>query len=452
MPIVPSELRIPVATVSIPVRRAAPVIRRQWLFAWWMGIAAVIAATAGLTLGVLAAMEEGIGATDWTPVVQAHGRLQLFGFAATFVTALVLEFVPRLNQRMAFPVPLRLGIPASFAAGSAMVAASQAWHGSAEALGWPGSALIAAGAIAFAVTLWRVAPPMPLRVSPQPLFLRAAAAWLAVSAALSAWATAETEFGVVPLDLSRTTVETFLRGFVLLTIMGIGLRAFVGHLGLEPMSARRQGLLLGGLNVSLVAWVAGQGLGAMPELSWLARAGDLGLAATVLVATAWFGLFPRLWRGPRAHTYELIVPVAWVGLVVYAVILAVVAVIASPSGRSLYEDGALRHTFMLGFMVPLMVAMAHIVLARFGTGAVPWERTLTAAFWVIMAAAPLRVAPALFVDSPTDLGQSAMGLAGVLAMVGLALVAAVCAKTALLIVSRHRAAAGALPMHRAVGR
>jgi hypothetical protein len=85
---------------------------------------------------------------------------------------------------------------------------------------------------------------------------------------------------------------------------------------------------------------------------------------------------------------------------------------------------------MLGFMVPLMVAMAHIVLARFGTGQIPWENALTTAFVLLLAAWPLRVAPVLFTEAPSGVGQALMSAAGGLGMLALALVAVVCVRTA----------------------
>jgi hypothetical protein len=54
----------------------------------------------------------------------------------------------------------------------------------------------------------------------------------------------------------------------------------------------------------------------------------------------------------------------------------------APAGDelNLYQEGAIRHIFLLGFVLPLMLAMAHIVLARFGAGYIPWQNLLTAGF------------------------------------------------------------------------
>ena len=79
-----------------------------------------------------------------------------------------------------------------------------------------------------------------------------------------------------------------------------------------------------------------------------------------------------------------------------------------------------------------MLAMAHIVLARFGAGYIPWQNLLTAGFLLLVAAWPLRVIPALAGDAPGDAAQGAMALAGVLAMAALGLTAAVCIRTAII--------------------
>jgi hypothetical protein len=334
------------------------------------------------------------------------------------------------------------------ALGALVMSAAQVWEAETGFVAWPGAAAFAAGSALFAAAVWRVRAPFPLRLNPQPLYLRAAAVWLVVAAALSAWSTAESEVGVIPLDLSRATLEVFLRGFVMLTIVGIGLRAFVGHLNLEPLTPRRQAIALAGLNASLVAWLAGQGLGPFSPSEALSRLGDAGYGATILVLTAWFGLMPRMWSRTRTTKYELLIPAAWIGAIAYAALLIAAATLGGTASMTLYEEGAIRHTFMLGLMIPLMVGMAHVVLARFGTGAVPGERALTLAFWLLVAAWPMRVGPVLWQDAPSTAGEGFMALAGGLAMVGLAMVAAVCARTALGIVRRHRHATPArMPLH-----
>ncbi|MBA4181050.1 MAG: hypothetical protein C0506_10720 [Anaerolinea sp.] len=434
-----TEQSIPLAVRLTP--REAPVIRARWLFAMWMAVGALVAVLAGLVLGILAALETSIGGERWTPSVQAHGRLQLFGFVATFVVALAMEFIPRLNQRPMFPARVRVAVPAMLGSGALLLSAAQVFEPEVGFLALPGGVVLGAGAVAFVAAATRARGPRPLRLDPQPLFIQAAAGWLAVAAALSLWAMAKSEAGVVPLEHSRAVVEVFLRGFVMLAIMGVGLRAFVGHLGLEPLSSRRQLVVLVALNGSLAAWLLAQGLGPLPEAELLWRAADVVLAGTLLMFTVWLGMLRRLtprWP-PKGVRYELLIPVAWTGLVVYAVMLMAAAVVPGLDDLSLYQEGGIRHVYLLGFVVPLMVAMAHVVLARFGTGRVEWENALTTAFVLVWLAWPLRVVPALFDQASLDAGRWLFALAGVLAMAGLGLVAAVCLRTALVMVRPGRA-------------
>lgn len=432
-----ADLRIPVSQVT--QRRASTNVYGQpWLFVMWMAAAAIVAVAAGTVLGLLAAIELSVGGERWTQSVQAHGRLQLFGFVATFVVALAFEFLPRLNQRPPFSPRVRLLVPGVLAIGSILAAAGQVWHEGMGYLAVPGSILLVIGSAVFAVLVWRVPQARPAAADPQPLFIRAAAVWLVIASALCAWSLAVADFGVVRLGDSRAVIETFLRGFVMLTIAGIALRAFVGHLGLKPLSLRRQIAVLAMLNASLVVWLAGQGLGALPRVESLVRVADIGYAVALLLFTAWFGVLRSFQPKRDAPAYALMIPVAWAGVALYAVLLGGMAIAAAPGEFSLYQYGAVRHVFLLGFMVPLMVGMAHIVLARFGTGELAWPRVLGLAFVLVTTAWPLRVLPALINDPPADAGKTVMAIAGTLLMAGLALVAAVCIRTAILITRREQ--------------
>ena len=429
----PGDVPLSVVRQARPAAHATPraaVTQSPWVFAAWMGIGALVAVLAGLVLGALAGAEVGIGNDRWTQAVEAHGRLQLFGFVATFVVALGLEFLPRLNQRPLLPRYVRAGVPGLIAAGSLLGAAAQFWHEEATWLAIPAGVMLTAGAGGFALVAWRIPRPRALRIDPQPLFVRCAGLWLAAAAAHSAWALANATDGVVPTTDSRIAAEMFLRGFIVLTITGIGLRAFVGHLNLRPLAPRQQVLLLGMVNVSLLAWLAGEGAGPLPGWTWLVRAADVGYGLTLLLLVHWFQLLPRLARGPKPPRYEWFIPVAWLGLVVYAAMLVGAALLFGGERLNLYQDGALRHTFVLGFMVPLMVAMAHIVLARFATGRVHWEPALNMAFVLVMVSWPMRVIPALGDGAPSALERTSLGLSGVVLMAGLGLVAAVALRAA----------------------
>jgi len=428
---------IPVEVDVRDLRRAARPAAppAPWLFATAMAGSMAIAAGGGLALGVLAATSTGIARQRWTEVVQAHGHLQLFGWAAVFVAALAFEFVTRLNQRPPLAALPRAVVLALLAAGAVVTAIGPVFGQGERATGLAGAGLLLAGAAGFAWLLARVPAARPFRMDMHPLFFRAGAAWLVVSAGALLLAFVRTDLPFVALADSNLVVETGLRGFVLSLIVGVGLRAFPGHLDVAPMRLRSQRFVFVGINGSTLLWVAGTsgfGLGGFAEVQ---RTADLLFAVTLLFAAWESGVLRVVSRwSARSERYQVLVPVAWFALVAYAIGLAVMAVDSWAGGElNLYQAGAVRHVFLLGFMGPLMLAMAHIVLARFGTGRVIGERWLTAGFVLLVAAWPLRVAPPLVDPEVGQAAEAVMGVAGGLAMVGLALAAGVAAWNALAI-------------------
>jgi uncharacterized protein involved in response to NO len=408
-------------------RQAARVAARPapWLFASAMAASMAIAAGGGLVLGIFAATNTGIARQRWTEVVQAHGHLQLFGWVAVFVVALAFEFIIRLNQRSPLAAGPRAGVFALLAAGAIVTAAGPVFGEAERITGIAGAGLLLVGAAGFAWMIGRVPAARPLEMDMHPLFFRAGAAWLVVSAAALLAAFARTDLPFIPLDESNVVVETALRGFVLSLIVGVGLRAFPGHLEVAPMRLRSQRLVFVGIHGSTLLWVAGTSGFGLRGSADVQRVADLLFAATLLFVTWEFGIAGVVGRWSRAsERYQVLVPVAWLGLVAYSAGLAAMAIYVWAGGApNLYQTGAVRHTFLLGFMGPLMVAMAHIVLARFGTGHLIGERWLTAGFVLLVVAWPLRVAPPLLDPDAGRVAEAVMGAAGGLAIVGLALAA-----------------------------
>jgi hypothetical protein len=125
-----------------------------------------------------------------------------------------------------------------------------------------------------------------------------------------------------------------------------------------------------------------------------------------------------------------LLPVAWIGSVIYALWLLGAAAFSPAGELTVYEEGAIRHTFLLGFMLPLIVAMAHVVLARFGSGSIPWETALTVAFWLLILAWPMRVAPVAVDGASSTAIRTFLGIAGMLAIFAQVLVAVVAGRVA----------------------
>ena len=302
-----------------------------------------------------------------------------------------------------------------------------------------GAVLLAGGALGGAWLMVRIPAPRPFAMDVHPLWLRGAACWLALAALANLVAVARADGRIIALEDAWLVNEVTLRGFVMFAIVGVGLRAFPGHLGLPIVEQRWQRIFLAWFTAAVVLSVVSAGALGLGGSHLLLRAADVAYAGGLLAFTWRIGVLRALRRPAPGERYALLIAVAWVGLVLYAVALAAQALLAETNDRTLYEEGAVRHLFMLGFMAPLMAAMAHIVLARFATGRLLWENRLTAAFVLLVAAAPLRVLPVIVTDTPGAIGRNVLATAMLLTTVGLALMAAVAARTALAVRQRRRA-------------
>lgn len=405
-----------------------------------MGLSLAIAIFGGLVLAFFAATQTGIGEQHWTETVQAHGDLQLFGWVAVFVTVLTFEFIVRVNARGApLPIAPRLAVLGSLAGGALLRAAGQLWNAQVGFL-WPaGAGLILAGSLVFAALVWSVRPPRPVRFDPQPLWFWTGAAWLIAAATAGLAGSLRATGGIMQLEDSRLTVELLIRGFVLCSIFAVAMRAFPGHLGLPLLELKRHRALYALMNASLVAFALGSGAFFLPDAGWLRHTGDFGLSVTLLLATWWMGLPTLLRRVSMQPYYRAMIPVAWVGFVAYAIALGAGAIFPGWGERDILAEGGIRHIFMLGAMAPLMIAMADIVLARFGTGEIAGERWLIVAFTLVVVAWPLRVIPPLVTSaSGGGVYESLLGTADLLAAAGLAVAAVICLRNARQIRELHR--------------
>lgn len=397
------------------------------LHAVFIAIGLAVAALAGMSLGLLAGTRTWIGESDWSATVQAHGRVQLWGFAVVLVAGLAPEFLARFNGR-ALPSPrLRLASAALMGGGALLGAPSAFLPKDLTWLAEFGAAMALAGSLGFAWTIRSIPWMRPLAADLHPLFFMASAVWLVVGAYLFVQAADGAIGGVFPDAETRAMHEVLLRGFILSIVTGVTLRALPGHAGSRLLSVRQQAVVFVLLEGGITLWFAGSGglFDASPE--WAFRTGNALTAAAIVVYTWMTGLY-RPARLRDADTVNLFIRVAWAGGITWAALLAWWA--AAPDAISVYREGAIRHTMMLGFMAPLILAFAHIVLARFGNGVIARRPLLTAGFVLVVMAWPLRVAAGLAFEPDDAASRALMGIAGISVMIGFGMAAFAAAATA----------------------
>jgi len=388
------------------------------LFAGAIAFATLVGLAAGLVLGLVAATEVALD-DRWTEVVQAHGRLQLGAWAVPFVVALAFEFLPRLNQRPWLAPAPRLATLALLFAGAIAEAAALVW--SIEWLLLVGALSTGGGALLFALLVVHLRDRGPRFTDPQVYFFPAAAVWLVVAAVVVVAAQLREESLPIPQQDSRLVVELIIRGFLLNAVIAVVLRAFTEHFDLPAVSKSGRAVLLVGLSVGTLCWMLGSGGVGLPDVEWLRRLGDLILALQIGMATWWLGILSSrtAWHGDER--YRPLLPLSWLGLVAYGGLLALVAATTDLTTVGVYDEGAVRHVFLTGFLAPFVFAMAHVVLTHFGGGSAPAEGLLSLSVVLALVAWPFRVLPMVWVERPGVEAQIAMGVGGGLAMVAFAL-------------------------------
>lgn len=407
--------------------------RGLWLPAIAIASSTGFAALVGLTLGILAALHWSIASDRWLEVVQAHGFIQTWGWFATSIAALVFEFIVRLNRQPMLPFAPRATVLALFAVGAVLAASAGALGLATQPLLLAGTLVLLAGSTGFAWLVLQVPVGRPLRVDLHPLFFRAGAVWLVVAALLGVIGAVQTRLGGMHPASFDSMTEVFLRGFVFHTIVAVGLRAFPGHVGLPLVQASAQRPLLVLLSASVLLRLSGApgfGLAGTPLLATLA---DLSLATAIAWATWVFRIdvAVRAWSRSSDHA-QVLVPLAWLGLVAYGIALAWQAGITllGDGTPTLLAAGAARHLYMLGFVAPLLIAMLHVVLERFGTGYLFARTWLTTAFALLMIAWPLRALPPLLDPAVGPASEATIGIAGLIVTAALLLASAAAARNA----------------------
>jgi len=409
-------------------------------YVWYVATALIVELIGGPAIGVLMYLaRSGMLSSHLPELVQAHGSLQLLGWAGLFVAGMAQRLVPRLAGRP----PVRaaaLPLLVLLAGGAVLRAVGQ---GMGNVPGGPvalaGSLISAAGMIGVAVVL---AASLLRRRSPMAgwvILAWSGCAWWGVWAILEAWGgvLGVSSGGLVPVWFDEPAVLVVMLGGIGSFIWAIQSRMVPSFFGRKqptmgalagPAVIYNFGLL--GILVTLVRAAAGRGVG--PDGSIMsAGLGLVGVGVIWLAAAAGAvtGAPHRLRAASRPLARFVVSADRWA-------VVAGVMWIAAFAGPLIYQ-GAPRHNFadaalhaygtgVITMLIAGMVQMVAPVFARARIEARPpglMERSVWPLLWGATAA---RVAGALAGGYAgghafTDLSalSGVLGWAGLAALAGL---------------------------------
>ena len=391
--------------------------------------------------------------TWWLALAQAHGNLQLFGWAGLFVVGVSLHFLPRLRG-----APLVATWPVRWIVSLQVVALcvralAQPWL---AATGQPlarivlvGSGMLQCLALFGVVLLLGLTFFRGPALAKRPAFghtlplLACAFVCLGLSGVVNLVNLWQMTGGMVSATGDELFVTLGLFGFVLPMALGMSARSLPMYAGLDAFPSRRllslafayiSGLLVFCVGIS-VHWQGVEGTG-------------MALIGSVLISFVVLFLRTMRTRGRLPHKVARLAPepatrarayrtrVAqergtygpFVALVASAYLWAVIGgLFLLTNGLSeLFgqaaplADDMIRHSLTIGFVSLLICGLAPRMLPGFSGGTSRGAVLVSATLWLGNLAALLRVGSLIFapwlVLGPLDLGQVAFGCSGVLGL------------------------------------
>jgi hypothetical protein len=346
----------------------------------------------------------------WPALVQAHGQLQLLGFAGLFVMGMAFRLMPRFSGRAlaygAAVVPLLVAVTFSIV----VRALAQPW-GSGPLRGalllLSATALVAA-ALAFVAVIFGTLLGRGTRAEATGWYFCLGAVAYVAQAALNLAITVEMardDLRLAPFAKDQALATLQLFGFVMLFIGGVATRAVPALTG-----STRNNLGSRASATALATGVAGYTAAALwaayrAPTEWTVRIEGVGLlgvaAALFTIASLTGALRPRANRvaqASRAQFHFVRAAMAWLTLV--ALLLAWYAARALRHDVVLnnFQTDAVRHLLTLGVITMMIVGMALLVVPELAGRRLqhPREGAWTALLLVALnLAVVLRAWPAL---------------------------------------------------------
>jgi hypothetical protein len=394
-----------------PRPHAHPVEPPYQLF---LGTALGLALLGGFMLAVLlpvARAFEWDWGNRWQELAQAHGQLQLLGFAGLFISGMALRLMPRFSGRpLAYP-DLARSVVALTASGVILRAVAPLFdNGAAHTAAFiGGSVLLLAGSVAFAAVILRTLVHRDSKAE--------ATGWFFVLGALGSMAAAtlslvlavravDGDQRLLPLAENNALVSYQLYGFVLLFVGGVATRAVATLVGRQRSQIAAR-VAASGLAVAAAAHACITLITAYDAPTSRVRddAANIALAAVAvsLLLIVWAsGVFhPRANRvAPASQAQFWFVRAACAWLAGSALLLGWYAVQALSDGAALdqYEIDAVRHLLTVGVVTMIIMGMAMLVVPEFAGRRLqhPGETWLVRSmFAAVNIAAALRAWPAL---------------------------------------------------------
>lgn len=419
-----------------PFTRVAPML----------GAALLIGASGGFVLATILTLTRAFrvpGGLWWVALAQAHGHLQLFGWAGLFVLGVAFHFLPRLRGAgMAFPqaVPWLL---ASLVASVILRGFSQpllaAFGQGIWRVGLVGSGileLIALGGILVIVATTAIQGP---KFSTRPALQRTVPFLVGIFVSLGlatiinlvnvTQASVGSVAGFIPLTGDGMNVTLGLLGFLVPMALTMSAQTLPMYAGLEPFPRQMFWPLaigyFGGLALALLGMVGG--------LGWLEGLGTVLLGAVLLLFVS---LFMRLMRTrgklpqrvaklapePEAaeHNYRrqvshdrssfgpfvALVASAYTWAIVGGVLLVIGGIARTFGLGAPFTPDAARHSLALGFIALLICGIAPRMVPGFSGGHILSAKLVTATLWLGNSAAILRVGALLIAPWLNALGPA----------------------------------------------
>jgi hypothetical protein len=390
--------------------------------------ALIVALTLGFSTGAAALLLPALGidrGTWWISHIQAHGAVQIFGWAGLFTMGMAWHVIPRFkNATSEYPWPQRVTLGLAVAGIILRFVGQTAPAGQvAHAVAVTGAIAVLGGVAVFVLFSARALARGEPSHAPTDRWLWAGLAWAVIAAVLhmaATWRIPISGASVAPVSLESAFVQAGVFGFLANFAFGISQRAVVGLLGLRPTFIRLMWPAFMAINLGVAVSVAARVSNADTVFFGL---GMLILAAGLLAFVIGLRVLePAASKRPVVPgtypRYPLVARFAYAWLAIAAVLMAVEGS-GLIAGRTLVANLAapVLHAVVLGFITTLIMGMTSRMLPMFEGAELPAQRVLDVAIALHLAGLALRVGVGLATPSWSQPVLAASGLLGLVALV-----------------------------------